>query len=407
MIPLISVVIPTRNRSKYLVNSVNTILEKCPTAQIVVSDNSDSDILRELLLVQIATGRVTYDYSSEMRSVIQNFEHAVSLARGDWLMILGDDDSIGPGLAEIVSWASMNQIEAVVPYNESFITSYYWPGVLSKYYGDAYASRLFIWPFTGHVFRVNSIDELKRVSNRFGGNLGSMPRIYHGLVSRALIDRILKRHGRLFGGVSPDIFSAALISAHSQSTVLVDFPFVIPGTSKSSTAGQGAERVDRLDLRETEHIARFGEGLKWDNRIPEFYSPQTVWAFSLLKALEELPELAIKPSYARLYVKCILYCHGYIDLTLATMWSQSKGLAKFYFLINMCNEAYSEISDFGIRLVRRALSPRAMGNADRIEGIDTIHTAYESLANYILKSEKILKLPAEDLNLKINNSGQK
>ncbi len=392
--PKISIVIPTRNRTGYLVDSVNIALEHCENVEVIVCDNSDTDAARAMLSVQIASGRVIYDYGCELRSVIQNFERAINLSTGDWVMVIGDDDAIGPGLSEIAAWATHHKVEAVVPYRESFIASYYWPGVKSKYYGDAYSSRLFLWPFQGKVSSIDGIDELRRVSARFGGNLGSLPRAYHGLVSRALLDRIRQRHGHIFGGVSPDIFSAALISAHSRKSVIVEYPFVIPGTSSSSTAGQGAERSDRAQLRETDHIARFGPDLKWDQRIPEFYSPQTVWAYSLLKALEELPELGIKPSYGRLYARCLLYCRAYTSITWQTINSQAMGDTKLRLIASILKGITAEVWGLVERIARRIASPRAMGNADRIENLQTISAAYTALEEYIEKSGRKLKLPS-------------
>lgn len=391
--PKISIVIPTRNRTQFLIDTVNIALSHCSNVEVVVSDNSDTDVARIGLLTAIDTGRVVYDHSGELKSVVQNFEHAVSLSSGDWIMVIGDDDTIGPGLDQIVNWATLNGVDAVVPYKSSFTVSYYWPGVVSKYYGDAYSSRLFLWPFDGGVEHIDAKAELRNVSSRFGGNLGSLPRLYHGLISRSLLNRIQSRHGHIFGGVSPDIYSAALIAAHSSKSVIIDFPFVIPGTSKSSTAGQGAERSDRAQLRQTDHIARFGPTLEWDHRIPEFYSPQTVWAYSLLKALEEVPELGIRPSFARLYAKCLLYCRPYASETLRTIKLNNRGLAALMLLSSIIFELAIEVGEMGAKISRRILSPRAMGGADRIENLDTISAAYDALLKNLASTGRSLKLP--------------
>ena len=391
----ISIVIPTRNRPDYLVDSVAIALAHCASAEVVVCDNSDTDSLRHLLAEHISGGRVIYEHCAELRSVVQNFEHALSLATGEWLIFIGDDDAIGPGLSEIVEWATQHGVEAVVAYGDTFTTSYYWPGVRSKYYGDAYASRLFVWSFLGKTIPIDGVAELKRVSARLGGNLGALPRAYHGLVSKSLLDRILKRHGHVFGGVSPDIFSAALIAANSRKSVLVDYPFVIPGTSGVSTAGQGAERSDRAELRQTDHIARFGTGLVWDRRIPEFYAPQTVWAYSLLKALDELPDLRIEPAYGRLYARCLLYCRAYNGTTWRTICEQSQGMARLGLLASTFKGIGAELTELAVRLARRLAAPRAMGNAHRIENLDTISAAYAALVDFIGSSGRTLKLPTD------------
>lgn len=390
--PKVSVVIPTRNRPQYLMDSVRVALDSGPNTEVVIADNSDTDELRGQLADLIAQGHVIYDHSAELRSVVQNFEHALKLTTGDWLIFIGDDDAVGPGLHDVAAWADANQVEAVVSYRDTFTAAYYWPGVRSKYYGDAYSSRLFIWPFTGKATPIDGVAELRRVSQRFGGNLGCLPRAYHGLVSRSLLNRIRERHGYVFGGVSPDIFSAALISAHSRRSMLVDFPFVIPGASGSSTAGQGAERSDRAKLRATDHIARFGSGLQWDHRIPEFYSPQTVWAFSLLKALEELPELSIRPSFGRLYARCLLFCRAYTVTTWQTMLASSNELGSVSLFASTLRGIALELSDLTARLGKRLLAPRAMGNAERIEGLQTISAAYLALSEYVARPDRQLQL---------------
>src|SRR3546814_5068960 len=61
-----------------------------------------------------------------------------------------------------------------------------------------------------------------------------MPRAYCGLISLTLIKRILADHDALFGGVSPDIYSAALISAHSVNALDIDFPAVIRSEEHTS-----------------------------------------------------------------------------------------------------------------------------------------------------------------------------
>src|SRR3546814_18230876 len=92
-----------------------------------------------------------------------------------------------------------------------------------------------------------------------------MPRAYCGLISLTLIKRILADHDALFGGVSPDIYSAALISAHSVNALDIDFPAVIPGASGASKAGQSAAGRHVGVLRDNDHIRPF-RNLIWQDR---------------------------------------------------------------------------------------------------------------------------------------------
>lgn len=391
---LVSVVIPTRNRPDCLLCAVQIALRQLPDAEIIVSDNSDSDGLRHRLADEIASGRVRYTYSNEQLSVVDNFERTLQMATGAYIAFIGDDDSVGPGLWEIAEWAQREAVEAVVSYTDAFVASYFWPGVRSKYFGLGYSAKLFVNAFDGSARAIDGRQALSQVAARFGGGLGSLPRAYHGLVSRALLDRIRARHGHVFGGVSPDIFSATLITAECRKAYIVNYPFLVPGASAASTAGQGAERSDRAGLRDTDHISRFGASLRWDARIPEFYSPHTVWAYSMQKALDELPELRITPSYARLYARCLLFSRSYRAPTLQAVrhWAAAQGNARAWLAIAF--NAGRELLELALRVGKRVLHPRPGGSATAYDDLPTMEAAYQALEQHIAARRITLQLPS-------------
>lgn len=391
--PLLSIVIPTRNRQAYLLDSVNLALSSLEDAEIVVCDNSDDDSLRTRLAPAMASGRVRYRFAQETLSVVGNFETALSMSSGDFVLFIGDDDAVGPGLEAIARWAQSAEVDAVVSYRSSFLASYFWPGVKSKYFGDAYAAHLFVNPFTGRCHPVDPVRALGDVAQRLGGGLGDLPRAYHGLISRRLVERIQARHGHVFGGVSPDIYSATLIAAHCERAVVVDYPFVIPGASPTSTAGQGAERSDRGHLRATEHIARFGDGLAWDARIPAFYSPHTVWAYSLCKALEQVPSLDVRPAYGQLYASCLLYHRAHRAEVLAAMRALALEQGAWRVRWQTAKGIVTELARQAARLGKRLLSPRAGGSASRYGDQPRISDAFTALGRHIQAQGIRLQLP--------------
>lgn len=391
--PLLSVIIPTRNRTRYLIDSLEVILAHTVDSEVIVHDNSDTDDLKHQLAPVVATGRVRYVHVTEPLSVVGNFERALLLAQGDYITFIGDDDAIGPGIEEIAAWAKEQEIDAVVSYRNSFLASYFWPGVRSKYFGDAYSSQLFVNAYTGRAWRIDPRAALRAVAGKLGGGLGELPRAYHGLISKRVVARIHERHGHLFGGVSPDIYSATLIAAHADKVVVVDYPFVIPGASPSSTAGQGAERSDRGALRATEHIARFGPGLKWDEAIPEFYSPHTVWAYSLCKALEQVPELGIRPNYGRLYATCLMYCKGHSSEVGQAMQQLASRQGRLPVAGQFAKGLLTEVQFLVRRVAGKLMHPRAGGSARKIGPNDTISAAYVALARDHDARRVVLDLP--------------
>src|SRR6266852_4061994 len=128
---LLSVVIPTRNRHLYLLDSVRTVLLHAPGAEIVVCDNSDTSELQGMIRSLSDDRNIKYLYQSEMLGMAENFEIALSAATGDYVICIGDDDSIGPGIQQVVDWAGKNAIESIISYTDRFLALYYWPGVKS------------------------------------------------------------------------------------------------------------------------------------------------------------------------------------------------------------------------------------------------------------------------------------
>lgn len=312
--PILSVVIPTLNRSEFIEPVVRSILDNCPETQIVISDNSTTDALRGKFASAINAGRITYAFHDQPISGVENFERAWQMARGEYLLFIGDDDTVGPDIEAICRWAQAENIDALVSYRTKFIANYFWPGVKSRWFGDKYSATLFINRFTQKAWPIDGRKQIAAICERPGAGLGALPRAYHGVISRELAERISQRYGGLFGGVSPDIYSATLISFEARKAYVVDHPFVIPGASPVSTAGQGAARQDSGDINAFDHIRRFGSALVWDDRIPKFYSPITVWAYSLQKALDKLEAHPREINFPGLYLKCAVRYPSHIAL---------------------------------------------------------------------------------------------
>ena len=77
--PLLSVVIPTRNRFYYVKSTIRSILSiDYSNIELVVQDNSDSDELRNWINDNISDGRLKYYYCNLPLSFVANFDQAVS-----------------------------------------------------------------------------------------------------------------------------------------------------------------------------------------------------------------------------------------------------------------------------------------------------------------------------------------
>lgn len=224
----ISIVIPTRNRSIYLRPCIRTCLSSPDrNIEVIVSDNDSDDATRETVAA-IQDERLRYVNTGRSVSMRQNFEFALSHATGDYVIYIGDDDGILPnGLAtlrrvlnrykpDIVAWRHI---------------TYKWPrtqpqapGVLKFRYRD----------FFGPMEKINVAERLKEfcdakpINYRDGGN------IYHGCVSRHVIDRIMKKTGEYFLDQIPDVYVAMANLAVAESFLWIRNPVTLAGESEKS-----------------------------------------------------------------------------------------------------------------------------------------------------------------------------
>lgn len=382
--PILSVIIPTHNRQRYAIDAVSAILENFPDTEVIVSDTSDTRDIESALQKWIEGGRLLYSHSSEKTDVVRNFENGLSLATGDYLIFVGDDDCLGPQAEQIASWAKKNQIDAV---GCTLSASYCWPDFRSKYFKDGYAAKLAIASYNASVVEVDGAAELRACLKDLGAGPAGMPRAYLGMVSRQVVQKIQVQYGSLFGGVSPDIYSAALVAVESRRIVKLDFPFVLPGSSGASTSGQSASGGHKGKLRDNAHIGAF-QNLVWDAAIPEFYSVQTVWSFSIIKAVEKLSESSLKPNYARLYARCLVYHRGYLAETLRSIRYMANSVGTLSIWGHISMEIINEFWLQTRRVSHRIIRPKATANSSVIENLPKVSDAYRALNEFVVAEGK-------------------
>ncbi|MFA4970996.1 MAG: glycosyltransferase [bacterium] len=393
--PMLSLVIPTRNRQSCAEFAIRVALEECHDVQVVVSDNSDTNELRGRICDLAEDPRVIYIYTPELMSVVENFERALQFAIGEYVMFLGDDDTVGPEIMRIVKWAQRLGIETVNYKHQGTVLHYFWPGVRSQRWGKALAGSLVLSRFTGTTQMVDHHSDIEEALSDLGAGPMSLPRVYLGIVARSLLARVRAKYGSVFGGVSPDIFSSHLIAEESRSSAVVDFPFVIPGAFSASTSAQRAARTDVGSIRSTEHIQRFKQ-LDWDPMVPCFYSPYTVWAFTHLAAVALTPRYSKSISFESLYAKCLLRSPGHVRETMAAwkVWAQDVGVLSA--LGKVMRQLVLEISTTVVRLMKTLLRGKPGGAAFQYGGIPDTRGALRMMERHLCSRRVELKLSEEN-----------
>ncbi|PSB35721.1 glycosyltransferase family 2 protein [Stenomitos frigidus] len=98
--PLWSVMIPTYNGTKYLKQTLCSILEQDPGVdrmQIEVIDDCSTDDDPEALVKEIGQGRVAFFRQPHNMGQIKNWNTCIQRAQGHWIQILHQDDVVLPG----------------------------------------------------------------------------------------------------------------------------------------------------------------------------------------------------------------------------------------------------------------------------------------------------------------------
>jgi glycosyltransferase involved in cell wall biosynthesis len=294
----ISIVIPTRNRHLFLKQTVQEILNISHGNEIIIVDNSDSILRHDFV---IGSNQLKYIHSSDTLSVTGNFEKAISLPSRKYVTFIGDDDLISPKFDEIVNYLDDGKFESLYPWNNGYISHFIWPGVITN------SGILYMRAFDSKVTEYlpqNSIDNAIRFPGKGPANL---PKIYQGIVSQDLIKKTRSKYGQIFGGVSPDIYSGITLASCSKKIASINYPFIIPGASALSTAGEGFVKSDRDKVKSNkDHIKRFGEALDWPDIIPDVYTSHTVWALSLYAAANKIALKTPRKYLAFLYIEMLI-----------------------------------------------------------------------------------------------------
>lgn len=398
--PLLSILIPTRNRQKYAISTITSILSiPAPDLELVVHDNSDSRDLEEYIRSNINDSRLRYNYTSTPQSMIDNWDAAVSLASGKYVCLIGDDDGVNPEIIEATRWADMNDIDALKP---AVSVYYLWPesGVSSILFRNMSTNGgLTIKPFYGKLIRPDPEVEMRKVVQSGGWNYlaTEIPRHYYGIVKRKYLNEARKRTGASFGGVSPDIFAALAIANFTKNVVSIDYPLTIVGVSKSSGSAVGARGEDVGNLEDVPHFVYTGAykstDIKWAEIIPRFHCTQTIWANATVAALKALgrDDLLRDFDLPLLVADCVATHPKYTRIILRDMYNSFRIMNKNQ-LLGTFQFCYSLLLGPGWRLIKFILTVIRfilLGSANtRINDVKDIVEATNILTDYLRKNNK-------------------
>lgn len=228
--PMFSIIIPTKNRAKYLFHTLRTCTAQTyDNLEIIISDDGSTDNTREIVEDAKRTdSRIrlfVHDPSIGMRD---NFEFALNQVKPGFVIALGGDDGLLPngilGMREILKTTNAKLLS--------------WPAALYSFPGVYGPNGQIVIHHRKGVKIANSQNYLNRqAKNLYYLTDVESPMFYvKGVVSTDLIDQVRRRspEGRFYSCSTPDGYSGIVLAGETPFYAFSGEPFSIYGMSSSS-----------------------------------------------------------------------------------------------------------------------------------------------------------------------------
>lgn len=287
--PKLSIVIPTKNRYATLFPVVEALLQyiRGKDYQIVVHDNSDDNAPAEEFFSRYGDDpRIAYYHTTEPLSQSGNSDAALHRATGDYVTFIGDDDLVSPYILDVVEMMERRGIEALVyP-----IAAYCWSSVQVSNKNKVFSpSMLSLAPgsFEGALTPLRSEHELQHVLDSGGVQIFRLPRVYHGVVSRTVLDKVERKYGAYVVGSCPDMNTSVAIATVTDTYFYLAYPVTVSGISSSSASGMEARGAHRAGLREMVDTGFLPAKVleNWNPLLPYVWTIPTIWAQAATEVL--------------------------------------------------------------------------------------------------------------------------
>lgn len=237
--PLISVVIPTRDRPDTLEICLRAMRHhRSPLIEIVVQDNCSGPQTPQIVSVaQERDERVRYSRAPYPTSQRHNFELGLQAARGEYMSIIGDDDGFCVGSLDwLVSKLQDRPVDAV----RWRLLHYVWPSLSTDEEGFANLYPTMCFGGSGYTSGLAIAEQA--LSARTDGSWDNIL-VYHGMISRRVYDRMrTMTESVFFPYPMPDVYAHNVIPLFCDRILQVNDIVSIYGTSGHS-AGSSWARV--------------------------------------------------------------------------------------------------------------------------------------------------------------------
>lgn len=284
--PILSIVVPTKNRYDTLVPLIHGILQWDSTNfELLIHDNSDVPDLFSSLGDYSKDSRLTYIHTYDSLSMSDNCSRGIENAKGEYICFLGDDDGVVESVLQLCEWMASHSVDTA----NFRKASYVWPSLQSVLTDKKSSSgNLTIYDISN---KLTLIDRPQHVLEQFLSKglsinyAGPVP--YHGITKRTIFNKTKDLTGTCFPAPTPDISGLVSAGLNSRKHAFVPMPLVFSGHSLKSAGGLGRRGMHVGEIADIKSLPK-NSSETWSKELPHFWSTITVNAESALKTLSAL-----------------------------------------------------------------------------------------------------------------------
>ena len=227
-----SILIPTKNRLKFLKYALNSVLhQREHNWEVIVSDNCSEEAIEDYIS-SLAEKRIFYSRSDTPLSVTENWNRALEFSSGDYVIMLGDDDCLIQDYFTLVSQLLSNYENPDFIYSRSLLFAY--PGVIQ---GNPQGN-LIKWNNWG-LWRSSDPFWLKReqadklIQETLNFRVTFTYNMQFATIRRSFIET-LKAEKKFFHSPYPDYYAMTLMMLKGEKILASPLPLTIVGITPKS-----------------------------------------------------------------------------------------------------------------------------------------------------------------------------
>ncbi len=343
MNPLLSVIVPTKNRYKYLKHLIDLIDSfNSNDIELVIQDNSDNNQEILLFLDNKSYPNVRYFYTTDKLSMSRNSDAAILNSTGEYVCFIGDDDGVCRNIIDCAKWMKKSDIDAVKPSK----VGYYWGDYNKEKLKDNLSQTLVFKKIKYSFQFVEPLKELETTLKIGFQDKRNLPFLYNGIVKRSVLNEIYSIGKTYFPGGSPDISNGVSLCFYIKKYAVINIPVVIPGTSYM-TGGGIHKREGKISNLEDVGFIDQSVIDNWEKKIPKIWAGKFAWPESALKGLKYVGyfEYLEKMNYDYMFANFSIYHYPYRKLAWEYTPNKIKYISYVFWILsyNICRVTKNKI----------------------------------------------------------------